>query len=91
MDKELLFKSWAGLIFLTGIAWIIVHLYNPTFSGVFVVFHILVLVLGFGFSLFGIKKKIGFSKYLLIVSLAFLIITIIGIFTCGFVSCPILS
>jgi hypothetical protein len=93
MNKELLVKVWIGLIVSTGIVWIIVNSYNPTFTGVFLVFHIAALFLGLVLSLIGIKKKEKFSKHLLVVSLLFLIISLIALYflTCGFVGCLILA
>jgi len=95
MDKELLVKVWIGLVILTGIIWILNFLTNfaISFNGVLVILHIGILVAGFIISLTSFKKEVKFSKHLLLVSIIFLIISVLALyyFTCGFVGCLIIS
>ncbi len=95
MNKELLVKVWIGLVILTGIIWILNFLINFAISlnGILVILHIGIIASGFVISLTSIKKGVKFSKHLFLLSIIFLIISVLALyyFTCGFVGCLTIS
>jgi len=88
MNKELLVKIWILLIILTLILSFIAMIYPFqrifslwNFQGPLFILNLIVVISGLIISIFLIRQKVKFSKYLLVLSAIILLIWFIVVFT----------